>query len=157
MIPTMADIFLCSSPLDFSWPNHLCFWLNLHILKRMYGYYLSSLTPYSSFLASDYSQCLPGGSGGGGGSTTTTAPPTSTGTPAGGLPFLGGVNLAGYDFTVVRRLLFFQAFPFLTILKYTNGSFTGTGISPPVSQISHFASQGVNIFRIRESSLHRLF
>jgi endoglucanase len=30
----------------------------------------------------------------------------------------------------------------------TDGSFTGTGVSPPVSQYQHFASQGVNIFRI---------
>ncbi|PPQ62910.1 hypothetical protein CVT24_006308 [Panaeolus cyanescens] len=65
--------------------------------------------------------------------TETDSPaPTTTGTPgAGGLPFLGGVNLAGYDFSV-----------------YTNGSFSGTGVDPPVSQVSHFAGQGVNAFRI---------
>jgi len=50
---------------------------------------------------------------------------------ANALPFLGGVNMAGYDFTVA-----------------TNGSFTGRGVDPPVSQFQHFASQGVNIFRI---------
>jgi len=48
---------------------------------------------------------------------------------------LGGVNLAGYDFTVK-----------------TDGSFTpccsGSALDPPVGQISHFASQGVNVFRI---------
>lgn len=47
------------------------------------------------------------------------------------IPFLGGVNTAGYDFTV-----------------YTNGSFDGYGTDPPVEQYEHFASQGVNIFRI---------
>ncbi|PAV22467.1 glycoside hydrolase family 5 [Pyrrhoderma noxium] len=47
------------------------------------------------------------------------------------ISFLGGVNTAGYDFSVS-----------------TDGSFTGTGVSPPVEQFSHFASQGVNIFRI---------
>jgi endoglucanase len=30
----------------------------------------------------------------------------------------------------------------------TDGSFTGTGYSPPVEQFSHFASQGANIFRV---------
>jgi len=44
---------------------------------------------------------------------------------------LGGVNIAGFDFTV-----------------YTNGSFSGTGVPPPTSQFSHFAQQGVNLFRI---------
>ncbi|KZP31157.1 glycoside hydrolase family 5 protein [Athelia psychrophila] len=38
---------------------------------------------------------------------------------------------AGYDFSVS-----------------TDGSFTGVGVPPPVSQYSHFAAQGVNIFRI---------
>ncbi|KAK7047890.1 Manganese dependent endoglucanase Eg5A [Paramarasmius palmivorus] len=50
---------------------------------------------------------------------------------ASSLPFLGGVNTAGYDFTV-----------------YTNGSFSGIGLSPPVFQFEHFASQGVNVFRV---------
>lgn len=45
-------------------------------------------------------------------------------------PF-GGVNEAGFDFTV-----------------YTNGSFTGPGTPPPTAQFQHFASQGVNLFRI---------
>ncbi|KAH0590925.1 Manganese dependent endoglucanase Eg5A [Termitomyces sp. 'cryptogamus'] len=39
--------------------------------------------------------------------------------------------MAGYDFTV-----------------FTDGSFNGTGVDPPVWQFAHFASQGVNIFRI---------
>ncbi|KAF9038234.1 glycoside hydrolase superfamily [Panaeolus papilionaceus] len=77
-----------------------------------------------------YSQCLPGSSNPS--PTTTSTPPTNTNAPpAGGLPFLGGVNLAGYDFSV-----------------YTNGSFSGTGIDPPNFQVNHFASQGVNAFRI---------
>ncbi|ETW86909.1 glycoside hydrolase family 5 2 [Heterobasidion irregulare TC 32-1] len=59
-----------------------------------------------------YSQCIPDSQG-----------------PS--LPFLGGVNTAGYDFSVA-----------------TDGSFNGTGVSPPVSQFTHFASEGVNIFRI---------
>lgn len=41
------------------------------------------------------------------------------------------MNTAGYDFSVA-----------------TDGSFNGTGVSPPVSQFTHFASEGVNIFRI---------
>ncbi|KAG6860244.1 Manganese dependent endoglucanase Eg5A [Termitomyces sp. Mi166 len=81
-----------------------------------------------------YYQCLPGPA------STTASPSTSTISvtttsslpiPSGGLPFLGGVNMAGYDFTV-----------------HTDGSFTGTGVDPPVWQFAHFASQGVNIFRI---------
>lgn len=59
-----------------------------------------------------YSQCIPDSQGS-------------------SLPFLGGVNTAGYDFSVA-----------------TDGSFNGTGVSPPVSQFTHFASEGVNIFRI---------
>ncbi|KAK7059150.1 Manganese dependent endoglucanase Eg5A [Paramarasmius palmivorus] len=50
---------------------------------------------------------------------------------ASSLPFLGGVNTAGYDFSVA-----------------TNGSFTGNGVDPPVFQFEHFASQGVNVFRV---------
>jgi endoglucanase len=84
----------------------------------------------------DYSQCTPGTAT----STKTTATSTKpTSTSTGGstppksttLPFLGGVNTAGYDFTVT-----------------TDGSFTGTGVSPPTGQYQHFASEGVNIFRI---------
>lgn len=41
--------------------------------------------------------------------------------------------MAGYDFTVT-----------------TDGSFNGTGTTPPAQQFSHFASQGANIFRVRE-------
>ncbi|KAI9057728.1 glycoside hydrolase family 5 protein [Trametes sanguinea] len=59
-----------------------------------------------------YSQCTP-------------APATST------LPRLGGVNTAGYDFSVG-----------------TDGSFTGTGVSPPPAQFTHFANEGANLFRI---------
>ncbi|KAH7930546.1 glycoside hydrolase family 5 protein [Leucogyrophana mollusca] len=47
------------------------------------------------------------------------------------LPFLGGVNTAGYDFSVA-----------------SDGSFSGTGVSPPVDQFAHFAGEGVNLFRI---------
>ncbi|KAJ7575111.1 endoglucanase [Mycena floridula] len=78
-----------------------------------------------------YSQCLPGSGGGSGTTTTTSSGPGSTSAPSGGLPFLGGVNTAGYDFTVT-----------------TSGSFNGTGVTPPASQFQHFASQGVNLFRI---------
>ena len=39
----------------------------------------------------------------------------------------------------------------------TTGTFTGTGVSPPPSQYQHFASEGVNIFRIRESSYVPVF
>ncbi|TFK39121.1 endoglucanase [Crucibulum laeve] len=77
-----------------------------------------------------YSQCLPGTAAPT--STQTSSAPTSTPTGGGArLPFLGGVNMAGYDFSVA-----------------TDGSFNGTGVDPPVAQFSHFASQGVNIFRI---------
>jgi endoglucanase len=41
------------------------------------------------------------------------------------------VNMAGYDFSV-----------------YTDGSVSGTGVEPPTAQFSHFAGQGVNVFRI---------
>ncbi|XP_006454003.1 hypothetical protein AGABI2DRAFT_189329 [Agaricus bisporus var. bisporus H97] len=77
-----------------------------------------------------YSQCLRGTAT----TTTTTSSsgPTPTTAPSPGrLPFLGGINMAGYDFTV-----------------FTDGSFNGTGQDPPVQQFSHFASQGVNVFRI---------
>ncbi|KAF8498006.1 endoglucanase [Gautieria morchelliformis] len=73
-----------------------------------------------------YSQCLPG--------AAPPSPPPSSPPPSGsgsGLPFLGGVNTAGYDFTVA-----------------TDGSFTGTGVSPPPYQYAHFAGQGANLFRI---------
>jgi len=86
-------------------------------------------------LSQDYSQCLPGTAT----STVQTSTPTSTtagSTPTGGssgLPWIGGVNTAGYDFTVS-----------------TDGSFNGTGVSPPTNQFSHFASQGAKIFRIRK-------
>ncbi|KAG6911572.1 Manganese dependent endoglucanase Eg5A [Tephrocybe rancida] len=79
--------------------------------------------------------CLPGSASTTSSPTSTTSTSTTTTSsspiPSGGLPFLGGVNIAGYDFTVK-----------------TDGSFTGRGVDPPVSQFSHFASQGVNIFRI---------
>ncbi|EIW87466.1 hypothetical protein CONPUDRAFT_180565 [Coniophora puteana RWD-64-598 SS2] len=44
---------------------------------------------------------------------------------------LGGVNTAGYDFTVT-----------------TDGSFSGTGQTPPPSQYAHFTKQGANLYRI---------
>lgn len=81
----------------------------------------------------DYYQCLPG--------TATTSPsspssPTtssSSAAPTGtsgisSLPRLGGVNTAGYDFSVVstpctKDIMRFDTEP----LQATNGSFTGTG------------------------------
>jgi len=44
---------------------------------------------------------------------------------------LGGVNTAGYDFTV-----------------NTTGFFTGTGVSPPPYQYAHFSGEGANLYRI---------
>ncbi|TBU63723.1 glycoside hydrolase superfamily [Dichomitus squalens] len=61
-----------------------------------------------------YSQCVPG----------AASPPSS-------LPRLGGVNTAGYDFSVA-----------------TDGSFNGTGVSPPAAQYTHFTGEGANLFRI---------
>jgi endoglucanase len=84
-----------------------------------------------------YSQCLPGTASSAPPTTSSTSPtstassPGSTTVPTHGLPFLGGVNTAGYDFSVA-----------------TDGSFNGTGVTPPASQYQHFASQGANIFRI---------
>lgn len=49
----------------------------------------------------------------------------------------------------LQRTLIIIGYP-KQLYQYTNGSFQGTGISPPVAQFSHFASQGVNIFRIRK-------
>lgn len=53
------------------------------------------------------------------------------------LPFLGGVNMAGYQ-----------------LITYTNGTFIGSnggnGSTPPVGQFAHFADQGVNVFRVRK-------
>jgi hypothetical protein len=74
----------------------------------------------------DYSQCLPG--------APPSTPPPGSGSA---IPFLGGVNTAGYDFSVA-----------------TDGSFTGTGVSPPPSQYAHFVAQGANLFRIRESLIY---
>ncbi|KAI0271430.1 putative cellulase precursor [Gloeopeniophorella convolvens] len=76
-----------------------------------------------------YSQCLPGTASSTPTTSSTSSSPSST--PKSGLPFLGGVNTAGYDFSVA-----------------TDGSFNGTGVSPPTSQYTHFAAQGVNIYRI---------
>ncbi|EMD41942.1 glycoside hydrolase family 5 protein [Gelatoporia subvermispora B] len=78
-----------------------------------------------------YSQCLPGAapSTTAAPSPTTSAPSTPTQTSL--IPRLGGVNTAGYDFSVA-----------------TNGSFSGTGVSPPVSQYSHFTAEGANLYRI---------
>ncbi|KAI0048338.1 glycoside hydrolase family 5 protein [Auriscalpium vulgare] len=77
-----------------------------------------------------YSQCLPGTATTAPSSTSTSSSATSSST-AHTIPFLGGVNTAGYDFSVA-----------------TDGSFNGTGVDPPVSQYSHFAQEGVNLFRI---------
>ena len=111
------------------WSHHLRCWLHLHIFKHMWAsrqQKVSDSILTNCFL--DYSQCLPG------------APPSppSTGSGSGsGLPFLGGVNMAGYDFSVT-----------------TDGSFTGTGVTPPPAQFAHFAEEGANIFRVRELDSH---
>ncbi|CCL98509.1 uncharacterized protein FIBRA_00508 [Fibroporia radiculosa] len=44
---------------------------------------------------------------------------------------LGGVNTAGYDFTV-----------------YTNGSFTNNAETPPAWEYAHFSNEGANLYRI---------
>ncbi|EED79362.1 candidate extracellular endoglucanase from glycoside hydrolase family GH5 [Postia placenta Mad-698-R] len=44
---------------------------------------------------------------------------------------LGGVNTAGWDFSVD-----------------TSGDFSGTGDAPPVSQYTHFSGEGANLYRI---------
>ncbi|CAL1695114.1 unnamed protein product [Somion occarium] len=77
-----------------------------------------------------YSQCIPGAAAPSTTVTSTASGPTAT-APAGALPPLGGVNTAGYDFSVA-----------------TDGSFNGTGVNPPVAQYTHFASEGANLFRI---------
>ncbi|OCH94715.1 endoglucanase [Obba rivulosa] len=79
-----------------------------------------------------YSQCLPGTAA----PSSTSAPSPTTSAPSAPtqtslLPRLGGVNTAGYDFSVA-----------------TNGSFSGTGVSPPVSQYPHFTAEGANLYRI---------
>ncbi|KZS87208.1 cellulase-domain-containing protein [Sistotremastrum niveocremeum HHB9708] len=63
-------------------------------------------------------------------STTTSSSPSSTGYTG---AFLPGVNLAGFDFGA-----------------NTDGSYTvPKGLSPPpISQVQHFTSQGVKLFRI---------
>jgi len=85
-----------------------------------------------------YYQCLPGTAATTSSSTRTSSSSTrstsASATPSSvlsGLPRLKGVNEAGYDFSV-----------------YTNGSFSGVGYAPPASQFTHFASQGVNAFRV---------
>jgi len=80
-----------------------------------------------------YSQCLPGtASTSTTVSTTTTATSTSsTSTSTSTVPYFGGVNTAGYDFGMG-----------------TDGSVTSPFVAPPTSQYSHFAAEGVNIFRI---------
>ncbi|KAI0734668.1 glycoside hydrolase superfamily [Fomitopsis betulina] len=47
------------------------------------------------------------------------------------VPRLGGVNTAGFDFTV-----------------YTNGSFTDNAAPPPTWQYAHFSAEGANLYRI---------
>ncbi|KAI0068283.1 endoglucanase [Artomyces pyxidatus] len=77
-----------------------------------------------------YSQCLPG-TATSGTPTSSSSAPSSSQTAGSSIPYLGGVNTAGYDFSVA-----------------TDGSFNGTGVSPPVAQYQHFASEGANLFRI---------
>ncbi|KAI0689890.1 endoglucanase [Cytidiella melzeri] len=77
-----------------------------------------------------YSQCIPGAAP----VSSSSAPvstPSSVPTPAGALPRLGGVNTAGYDFSVA-----------------TDGSFTGPFSVPPASQYTHFTAEGANLYRI---------
>ncbi|KAH9836973.1 glycoside hydrolase superfamily [Rhodofomes roseus] len=50
---------------------------------------------------------------------------------SGQVPRLGGVNTAGFDFTV-----------------YTNGSFTNNAAAPPTWQYAHFSGEGANLYRI---------
>ncbi|CAG7851097.1 Endoglucanase 1; AltName: Full=Carboxymethyl-cellulase 1; Short=CMCase 1; Short=Cellulase 1; AltName: Full=Endo-1,4-beta-glucanase 1; Flags: Precursor [Serendipita indica DSM 11827] len=88
-----------------------------------------------------YYQCLQGGggatttsNGGQQSSTRTSSSSQSTSTSGGGLsglPRLKGVNIAGFDFTV-----------------RTDGSYTDAYVTPPSFQFNHFASQGVNAFRV---------
>jgi endoglucanase len=66
------------------------------------------------------------------------------------IPFLGGVNTAGYDFSVVSNAYILMHSCLTSFLQSTDGSFSGTGIDPPVSQYTHFSGQGVNLYRIRE-------
>lgn len=76
------------------------------------------------------------------------------------LPFLGGVNTAGYDFGVDCTLYDRYSATFkLTRCKKATGTVTGSDSTPPVSQFAHFASQGVNLFRIRKFSplVYRLY
>ncbi|KAI0963964.1 Manganese dependent endoglucanase Eg5A [Taiwanofungus camphoratus] len=47
------------------------------------------------------------------------------------LPRLGGVNTAGYDFTV-----------------YTNGSFLNQAEAPPTWEYAHFSAEGANFYRL---------
>ncbi|KAH7930545.1 cellulase-domain-containing protein [Leucogyrophana mollusca] len=84
-------------------------------------------------LNSYYWQCLPSSTSASATHTTTSAGSSPTQPSGGGssIPFLGGVNTAGYDFSVA-----------------TDGSFSGTGTTPPASQYAHFAAEGVNLFRI---------
>ncbi|KAJ3800763.1 glycoside hydrolase superfamily [Lentinula aff. detonsa] len=63
--------------------------------------------------------------------STAAAAASSSASSSSSLSFRGGVNTAGYDFSV-----------------YTDGSFSGTGTTPPPSQYAHFANQGANVFRI---------
>ncbi|KAE9390576.1 cellulase-domain-containing protein [Gymnopus androsaceus JB14] len=64
-------------------------------------------------------------------STSAAASSAISTSSSSSLSFRGGVNTAGYDFSVE-----------------TDGSFSGTGVTPPVSQYAHFADEGVNVFRI---------
>lgn len=47
------------------------------------------------------------------------------------IPLLAGINLAGFEFGI-----------------QTDGSFTGTPVPPPTTQIDHFIKQNVNLMRV---------
>lgn len=104
---------------------------------------LEWLADFESHNNIDYSQCLPGTASSAPApapspsspsqSSSAPAPTSSPGSNGSGLPYLGGVNTAGYDFSVA-----------------TNGSFSGPPSTPPPSQYAHFANEGANLFRIRK-------
>lgn len=66
------------------------------------------------------------------------------------LPRLGGVNTAGYDFTIVCAFHFPHASNTNKASQYKNGTYKPSYGIPPASQYSHFTAEGVNLYRIRE-------
>ncbi|KAG5654081.1 Manganese dependent endoglucanase Eg5A [Sphagnurus paluster] len=100
----------------------------LNFLVCLFALFSTTLAQQPLY-AQYYFQCLPGSASSSTGASSTST--SSTPAPSGGLPFIGGVNMAGYDFSVA-----------------TDGSFTGKGVDPPTAQFAHFAAQGVNVFRI---------